>query len=446
MTPDPTTTSAQPEPGPGGSTGATGPTDPTGATGPTGPARPVGADGPAAVRGSRGATPHRVGRGPVAALARQEALDGFRGRRALLVRMITPLLLFGVVLGAVLATRGPDPVRRDPYVVAVQGDRDGARAILGALAGDRLRFVPTDDAALAVLRGADLGLEVPDGLDATVAAGGDARVVVHRSATTSASRAALAVVRAGLTDQHLQLLQAQAAAVDPRQGQGLFPVELTDVQNTQQGTRTLGAELVPALLVLQAAMLVNGTATRLLGRRSRGLLPAQLVLPMRRDQLARAKGWAELAVGLVAGSPILLAVLVFTAWTTANRDGALAAAGDVIVVALSAVVLCLPMIGMGLLIGTAARTQEQVTLGTAAALVVSAMVAAFVALSDVAPPAGVAVVPVVGLVGTLRNLLTGTGGLGPVVVAMGTTLLLAWGATRLGGRLFDGERLVLRGA
>ena len=104
------------------------------------------------------------------------------------------------------------------------------------------------------------------------------------------------------------------------------------------------------------------------------------------------------------------------------------------------------MVGVGLLIGTAARTQEQVTLGTAAALVVSAMVAAFVALSDVSPPAGVAIVPVVGLVGTLRNLLTGTGGLGPVVVAMGTTLLLAWGATRLGGRLFDGERLVLRGA
>ena len=392
------------------------------------------------------ASSRRAGRGPVAALARQEALDGFRGRRALVVRMVTPLLLFGVVLGVVLATRGPDPVRRDPYVVAVQGDRAGARATLEALAVDRLRFVATDDAALAVLRGADLGIEVPDQLDATLASGRDAELVVHRSATTGASRAALAILRAGLTDQHLQQLQTEAAAVDPRQGRALFPVELTDVQSTQQGTRTLGAELVPALLVLQAAMLVNGTATRLLGRRSRGLLPAQLVLPLRRDQLARAKGWAELAVGLVAGSPILLAVLVFTAWTAASRDGLAVAAGDALVVAASAVVLCLPMVGVGLVIGTAARTQEQVTLGTAAALVISAMVAAFVALSDVSPPAGVAIVPVVGLVGTLRNLLTGSGGLGPVVVAMGTTVLLAWGAARLGGRLFDGERLVLRGA
>ncbi|MEZ5142980.1 MAG: ABC transporter permease subunit [Acidimicrobiales bacterium] len=386
------------------------------------------------------------GRGEVAALARQEALDGFRGRRALLVRAITPLLLFAVVLVAVLATRGPDPVRRDPYVLAVQGDRNGARATLDDLDDGRLRFVTTDDAALAAARDADLGVVLPDRLDDRIAAGEAPELVVYRAATRGSSRAALAVLRAGLADRQLTRLQDAAATVDPAHARGLFPIELTDVQRTEQGTRTLGGGLVPAVLVLQAAMLVNGTATRLLGRRSRGLLQAQLVLPLRRDQLARAKGWAELAVGMVAGSPVLLAVLAFTAVTAAGQRGAPAAIAETTVVAASAVVLGLPMVALGLLIGTVARTQEQVTLATAAALVLAAVVAAVVALGTVAPPAAIAVVPVAGLAGSLRNLLAGEGGLLPVLVAAVTTLLLAALLARLAGRQFDAERLVLRGA
>lgn len=385
------------------------------------------------------------GRGAVAAVARQEALDGFRGRRALVVRAVTPILLFGVVLVSVLATRGPDPTRRDPYVVAVEGDRAGASTTLDGLAGPRLRLEPTDDAALAAARTADLGLRLPDRLDERLAAGEEVAVVVHRSAIRGQSRAALALVRAGLADQRLAALQEEAAAVEPGRDEDLFPVELTDVQRTEQGTRALGAELVPALVLLQAAMLVTGVATRLLSRRTRGLLAAQLVLPLRRDQLARAKGWAELAVGLVAASPVLVAVLVFTAVTTANRAGAAAAAVDTVLVAASALVLSLPMVAVGLLIGTAARTQEQVTLATAVTLVLAAMVAAFVALGEAPRPAALPVVPVAGLVSALRDQLTGAGSAGALMIATLSTLVLTWWCTRLAGRLFDGERLVLRG-
>lgn len=386
------------------------------------------------------------GRGAIAAVARQEALDGFRGRRALVVRAVTPILLFGVVLVSVLATRGPDPTRRDPYVVAVEGDRAGAAATLDALAGPRLRLEPSENAALAAARTADLGLRLPDRLDERIAAGEEVVVVVHRSAIRGQSRAALALVRAGLADQRLTALQEEAAAVELGRDQDLFPIELTDVQRTEQGTRALGAELIPALVLLQAAMLVTGVATRLLGRRTRGLLAAQLVLPLRRDQLARAKGWAELAVGLVAASPVLLAVLVFTAATTGNRAGAAAAAVDTVLVAAAALALSLPMVAVGLLIGTAARTQEQVTLATAVTLVLAAMVAAFVALGDAPRPPVLAVVPVAGLVSALRDQLTGTGSTAALLIATLSTLTFTWWCTRLAGRLFDGERLVLRGA
>jgi hypothetical protein len=139
-------------------------------------------------------------------------------------------------------------------------------------------------------------------------------------------------------------------------------------------------------------------------------------------------------------------VLAFTAVTTANRAGLAAAVLDTVVVGAAVVVLSLPMVAIGLVIGTGARTQEQVTLATAGALVLAAMVAAFVALGEMPRPPGLAVVPVAGMVSALRDQLAGTGSAAALLVATVSTLTLTWWCTRLAGRLFDGERLVLRGA
>lgn len=380
----------------------------------------------------------------VGAAARLELLDGIRGRRQLVVRAITPILLFGVVLAVSIVTRGADPVRRDPYRVAVEGDVAGARATLDALRTPRLVFEPTPDAALAAANGADIGVRLPDRLDEALAQHRPTSIEVFQTTVTGSSRAAVANLRAGLADLYKRQLDDQARAAAVAEVATIFTIDRTDVQLTTQGTRELSAQIVPALLTLQAAMLVNATATRILGRRNRGLLMAQLLLPLRRRDLAVAKALAELGIGALAASPVVLVVLAYVLATGSSRGGAGAAAVGVIATAIAAAALALPMVAVGLLIGTAAKSQEQVTLGTALSLVATTMVAAITALGDVPRPRILAVMPIQGMVSALRDVLSGSGSPLWFAVAVLSSTAFAAVLVRLAGRVYRTDRIVLR--
>ncbi len=387
--------------------------------------------------------PATVDGGATAAVARLELLDGLRGRRQLVVRAITPLVLFGVVLGASLATRGADPVRTTPYRVAVEGDTAGAAETLRVLAGFNLVFEPTGDAPLAAARGADLGVRLPDRLDDRIARHETITLAVFRTVTSAPSRSATAWMEVGFDEIYRRQIDALSAG---RGGAALdiITIDRINVQRLEQGTRELSAQIVPALLTLQAVMLVGSTATRILGRRNRGLLMAQLLLPVPRYRLAAAKARAELGLGMIAGSPVLLATFVYVGIVTSQRAGPIAATTAVGATAVAAVALALPMVALGLFIGTAARSQEQVTLGTAVALVVAASVAATTALGDFPRPSSLAVVPLVGTVSTLRDILNASGNPVWFAVSLVSSGLLAWGVTRRAGRRFDTDRVVLR--
>jgi len=412
------------------------------------------------------------------ATARQELLDGLRGRRQLVVRALTPIVLFGVVLGASLATRGADPTRETPYRVAVQGDLEGMRTTIASLDKQNLAFEPTGDAALATADGADIGLVVPNGVDLLIKAREPVALEVIQTTVSPSSRAATANLRAGLAEVYRgQMIEARDAAnqtselgtnppgttagtgtgtgtgtpttdptgsVDGTATLQRFTIDRINVQRTQAGTRELSAQIVPALIVLQAAMLVNGTATRILGRNNRGLIMAQLLLPLRRTDLARAKAIAELGLGLTAASPVLAVIIGYAAIAGNLRAGlgaGLVAAGATAVVAL---VLSAPMVACGLFIGTAARSQEHVTLGTAISLILTSLVAAVTALGEFPRPAGIAVVPIVGAVSALRDILNGGGGPIALLVACLSALALTALFLRLAARVFDAERTVLR--
>jgi len=410
------------------------------------------------------------------ATARQELLDGLRGRRQLVVRALTPIVLFGVVLGASLATRGADPTRETPYRVAVQGDLEGMRTTIASLDKQNLAFEPTGDAALATANGADIGLVVPNGVDLLIKAREPVALEVIQTTVSPSSRAATANLRAGLAEVYRgQMIEARDAAnqtselgtnppgttagtgtgtgtpttdptgsVDGTATLQRFTIDRINVQRTQAGTRELSAQIVPALIVLQAAMLVNGTATRILGRNNRGLIMAQLLLPLRRTDLARAKAIAELGLGLTAASPVLAVIIGYAAIAGNLRAGlgaGLVAAGATAVVAL---VLSAPMVACGLFIGTAARSQEHVTLGTAISLILTSLVAAVTALGEFPRPAGIAVVPIVGAVSALRDILNGGGGPTALLVACLSALALTALFLRLAARVFDAERTVLR--
>ena len=380
-------------------------------------------------------------------MARLELLDGIRGRRQLIVRAVTPILLFGVVLAVSIATRGADPVRRERYRVAVEGDMEGARETLRFLRGDRLSFESSADAPLAAANGADLGIRIPDGLDAAIAEHRPVRVDVFQTTVAAPSRAAVANLRAGFADLYKsQLDQAAATLVDAGSTApiSIFTIDRIDVQLTNQGTRELSAQIVPALLVLQAAMLVNATATRILGRRNRGLMMAQLLLPLRRRDLAAAKAMAELGIGLIAASPVILAITIYVAIASWARAGTGAAVLGVIATLVAAPAFAVPMVALGLLIGTAASSQEQVTLGTALSLVLTSVVAAVTALGEMPRPRPIAVMPIQGLVSTLRDILAGNGNAVWFAVSVVTTALFALAVVRLSGRVYRTDRIVLR--
>jgi hypothetical protein len=347
-----------------------------------------------------------------------------------------------VVLGVTLGVRGGSPTRADPYVVAVQGDLAGAQQTLGALS-DRLRFVPSTDAAIDSVRSADIGIEVPDRLDERLARKEVVDLVVYESATTADSRSASAFLRAGLGGIHEQAVQA---AVGETPAVNHFTFDIVDLEQSEPATRVQGAGLVAALLLLQATMIVGATATRLLSRNNRGLLAAELLLPMRRWHVALAKATAELRLGVLVAIPVLLLALVFAAWTSGASRGPIVAGLGVVAVVVTYLVLAAAMTSLGVLVGSTSRTQEQVSLVSAVIVVVAAVVASQVIGQPGAPPALLAAVPITGPVTGLRGVLDGSGAVGWWVVGGATTLAAAAVLLRVAGRRFDAERLVLREA
>jgi hypothetical protein len=112
--------------------------------------------------------------------------------------------------------------------------------------------------------------------------------------------------------------------------------------------------------------------------------------------------------------------------------------------ALTMIVLFAFTTALGVLIGTTARTQEQVSLATGAAVIGAAILAVTVAISSRPPPSVIVVVPVAGSIGSLRAVLEGTGSAGAVLAATATTVLATLLVVARTGRSLDAERMVVR--
>jgi hypothetical protein len=398
-------------------------------------------DAPPVAAADQGGRPGRE----IWAVASVEALDGFRSRRQLLVRAVTPIVLFACVLGITLALRGADTrTHPDAYRVAVQGDFAGAQRTLRALNPERLVFYPATDAKIAAVSEADAGMAVPDGLDAVLEQHPDtlAPVQVFQVTLNPPSRAAAILVKSGFADMKKRQVVERLGSVDDGGQRAEFTLDIVNVERTEAGTRTITSQVIPGLVLLQAAMLVAGTSNRLVSRRTRGLLMAQLVLPVSRRALALAKGLGELAIGTLTAAPVIVVILAFG--VASATTGSVNASVHLVLTAFTMLTLFAFTTALGVVIGTAARTQEQVSLATGAALIVATLVATTVALSEVARPAWISIIPVVGSVSTLRDLLNGTGSVVAVLVAGAFTLLGAFLLVLPAGRALDAERMVMR--
>ena len=414
------------------------PADPAAGDGTTAP-------GPAAEPGTG---PRRIRYREVRAIAAIEALDGVRDRRQLVVRGLTPVVVFLCVLGVTIGLRGTESrTHPDRYTVAVEGDVDGARDTLDQLSA-RLEFIPVDDARLAAVDRTELGVRIPDDLDQTLRDDPAATVPIEifQIAVDPPSRAGSLLLQSALVNlesaevrRQLEVAQSEAEVL-----QDTITLTVVNVERTEVGTRSLVSQAIPGLIVLQAALLVTGTANRIVSRKSRGLLMAQLLLPVSRRNLATAKGLGELTVGLATALPVVVAVLGFGTLTAVLTGSSADLLRNLAAIVLTMVVLFAFTTSLGVVIGAVARTQEQISLATGAAVIVAALVAVTVAIGERSPPAVLAVIPVAGSVGALRDTLEGTGSLLAMVVATVTTLLATFAITAATGRSFDAERMVMR--
>lgn len=384
----------------------------------------------------------------IRAIAAQEALDGVRDRRQLLVRALTPVILFLCVLAVSIGLGGTESrTHPDPYTVAVEGDYAGAAETLGAL-GDRLTFIPVADARLAAIDQTELGIRIPDDVDATRRDDPSAVIPIQifQVGINPPSRAGSLVLQSSLADLEYATASDRLEAQQAVAGQATDSITLTvkNVERSEAGTRTLVSQVIPGLVCLQAALLIAGTANRIVSRRSRGLLMAQLLLPVSRRSLAMAKGLGELLIGCLTAAPVIVAVLGFGAVAAVFTDSSTNVVLQLVATAVTMVVLFAFTTSLGVVIGTTARTQEQVSLATGAAVIAAALVAVTVAISSRPPPSAIAVVPVAGSVGALRDVLEGTGSAVAVLVATTTTVLATLAVIALTGRSLDAERMVVR--
>lgn len=384
----------------------------------------------------------------VRAIAAQEALDGIRDRRQLLVRALTPVVLFVCVLGVSIGLGGTESrIHPDRYTVAVEGDIEGAADTLAAMS-ERLEFIPVTDARIAAIDQTELAMRIPDGLDATRRddPGAVIRIEILQVGINPPSRAGSLILQASLAE--LEYETANHLLEDSRDADSeatdSITLTVTNVERSEAGTRTLVSQVIPGLVCLQAALLVAGTANRIVSRRSRGLLMAQLLLPVSRRALATAKGLGELAIGCVTAAPVIVAVLGFGAIAAVFTESATSPIVQLLATVVTMAVLFAFTTAVGVVIGTAARTQEQVSLATGAAVITAALIAVTVAISSNPPPAAIAVIPVAGSVGSLRGVLEGTGSLAAVLVATTTTVLATAATLARAGRSMDAERMVAR--
>jgi ABC-2 type transport system permease protein len=284
-------------------------------------------------------------RGRLRALVRKEWRQLFRDpktRRVIFVSPVIQLLLFGYavttdVRGVTLRVMDHD---RTPASRAL---RDAVVAsghfVLAGHAGR-----PADLTAALDRGDAAVGLEIPPGFAADLAAGRGARVQVLVDGTSSNT----ATVAQGYLTRIVQRFAAEQAAARGGGPPGGVDLRVRAWYNPDLASRTYNVPAVLGALLFLMSLLL--TALAVVRERELGTLEQLLVSPLTPAELMLGKtlpvaGVALIDLVLVAGIAIL--------WFGVPFRGSLAA------LLLAATLFVLAALGLGLLISTVSRTQQE---------------------------------------------------------------------------------------
>jgi ABC-2 type transport system permease protein len=304
------------------------------------------------------------------ALIKKEILHMLRDPRTLIFIFIMPVLqLF------LLGYANNTDVKNVPTVIFDQSNSQASRGLLDAFRVTgyfSFDYVASSDAEVNDLIGSGkvkVGIIIPPDYNGNLLSGNAAQVsvVIDGSDPTTAGAVLSAATLAG--QAHGASLRLQQLALMGANGSAASPVDVRT--RVLYNPDLLGSyNIVPGLI----AMILFQTATSLTAlsivrERERGTIEQLIVTPIRNWELILAK---IIPYILVSFADMLLILLIGTLWFGVPIRGSL-----LLLFAMTGLYL-LPTLGLGLLISTFARTQQQAQLMTMPILLPAMMLSGFI--------------------------------------------------------------------
>jgi drug efflux transport system permease protein len=304
------------------------------------------------------------------ALIKKEILHMLRDPRTLIFIFIMPVLqLF------LLGYANNTDIKNVPTVIFDQSNSQASRGLLDAFRVTgyfSFDYVASSDAEVNDLIGSGkvkVGIIIPPDYNGNLLSGNAAQVsvVIDGSDPTTAGTVLSAATLAG--QAHGASLRLQQLALMGANGSAASPVDVRT--RVLYNPDLLGSyNIVPGLI----AMILFQTATSLTAlsivrERERGTIEQLIVTPIRNWELILAK---IIPYILVSFADMLLILLIGTLWFGVPIRGSL-----LLLFAMTGLYL-LPTLGLGLLISTFARTQQQAQLMTMPILLPAMMLSGFI--------------------------------------------------------------------
>jgi ABC-2 type transport system permease protein len=303
-------------------------------------------------------------------LIKKEILHMLRDPRTLIFIFIMPVLqLF------LLGYANNTDIKNVPTVIFDQSNSQASRGLLDAFRVTgyfSFDYVASSDAEVNDLIGSGkvkVGIIIPPDYNGNLLSGNAAQVsvVIDGSDPTTAGTVLSAATLAG--QAHGASLRLQQLALMGANGSAASPVDVRT--RVLYNPDLLGSyNIVPGLI----AMILFQTATSLTAlsivrERERGTIEQLIVTPIRNWELILAK---IIPYILVSFADMLLILLIGTLWFGVPIRGSL-----LLLFAMTGLYL-LPTLGLGLLISTFARTQQQAQLMTMPILLPAMMLSGFI--------------------------------------------------------------------
>ena len=305
------------------------------------------------------------------AMIKKEILHMVRDPRTLIVILIMPVLQL-LLLGYANNT----DIKNVPTVIFDQSNSQASRSLLNAFRVTgyfSFDYVASTDAQVNDLIGsgkAKVGIIIPSDYTGNLLSGKSAQVsvIIDGSDPTTASAALAAATLTGQSHGISLRLQQLALAG----GSGSAAASPVDVRTrVLYNPDLLGAyNIVPGLIAIILFQTATSlTALSIVRERERGTIEQLIVTPIRNWELVLAK---IIPYILVSFADMLLILLIGTLWFGVPIRGSL-----LLLFAMTALYL-LPTLGMGLLISTFARTQQQAQLMTMPIMLPAMMLSGFI--------------------------------------------------------------------